>query len=135
VIPYADFTYFGVLLYAVVPTLILGLFGRGNWRWALFVTAAILVVQYHGLVEHSLWPNGTRVLDPTRVRCLAVADCALVRRGRRTRRLGFLLQRGGKRFATARGEIIAGCLVRQPIRFFGHVVCHISCPRFCILSA
>jgi membrane protein involved in D-alanine export len=50
VIPYADFTFFGLLLYAVIPTLILGLFGRAGWRWALFVTAAMLVVQYHGLL-------------------------------------------------------------------------------------
>ena len=61
-IPYADFTFFGLLLYAVVPTLILGLFGRANWRWALFVTAAMLVVQYHrlltihsGLAVRELW--------------------------------------------------------------------------------
>jgi membrane protein involved in D-alanine export len=46
VIPYADFTYFVLLLYAVVPTLILGLLGRAGWRWALLVTAAMLFVQY-----------------------------------------------------------------------------------------
>ena len=47
-IPYADFTYFGLLLYAVVPTLILGMFGRAGWRWALFVTVAMLLLQYNG---------------------------------------------------------------------------------------
>jgi len=46
VIPYADFTFFGLLLYAVVPTLILGLLGRANWRWALLLTAIMLVIQY-----------------------------------------------------------------------------------------
>jgi membrane protein involved in D-alanine export len=51
VIPYADFTYFGVLLYAVVPTLILGLFGRAGWRWALLVTGGMLLVQYQGLLN------------------------------------------------------------------------------------
>jgi membrane protein involved in D-alanine export len=51
VIPYADFTYFGLLLYAVVPTLILGLFGKAGWRWATLVTAAILIVQYHGILH------------------------------------------------------------------------------------
>ena len=50
-IPYSDFTFFGLLLYAVVPTLILGLFGRAGWRWALFVTAVMLVLQYHGLLN------------------------------------------------------------------------------------
>lgn len=44
--PYADFTFFGLLLYAVVPTLILGLLGRANWRWALLLTAIMLVIQY-----------------------------------------------------------------------------------------
>jgi membrane protein involved in D-alanine export len=48
VIPYADFTYFGLLLYAAVPTLILGLFGKAGWRWAALVTAGMLLVQYHG---------------------------------------------------------------------------------------
>ncbi len=52
-IPYADFTYFGVLLYAVVPTLILGLFGRAGWRWALLVTGGMLLVQYHGWLHIS----------------------------------------------------------------------------------
>ena len=47
-IPYTDFTFFGLLLYAVVPTLILGLFGRAGWRWALLVTAVMFVLQYHG---------------------------------------------------------------------------------------
>jgi membrane protein involved in D-alanine export len=51
VIPYADFTYFGLLLYAVVPTFILGLFGKAGWRWATLVTAAMLIVQYHGSLD------------------------------------------------------------------------------------
>jgi membrane protein involved in D-alanine export len=55
VIPYADFTFFGVLLYAVVPTLILGMFGRAGWRWALFVTAVMLIVQYYGVLN--IHPN------------------------------------------------------------------------------
>ena len=50
-IPYADFIYFGVLLYAVIPTLILGAFGRAGWRWALFVTLVMLVIQYSGAVH------------------------------------------------------------------------------------
>src|SRR4029077_13973358 len=51
VIPYADCTYFGLLLYAAVPTLILGLFGKAGWRWATLVTAGMLLVQYHGLLN------------------------------------------------------------------------------------
>ena len=46
-IPYADFTYFVLLLYVAVPTLILGVLGLAGWRWALLVTVAMLLVQYH----------------------------------------------------------------------------------------
>jgi len=47
VIPYADVTYFVLLVYVAVPTLIFGLLGRAGWRWALLVTVAMLLVQYH----------------------------------------------------------------------------------------
>jgi membrane protein involved in D-alanine export len=50
-IPYAGFTYFVVLLYAAVPTLILGVFGRAGWRWALLVTAVMLLVQYQDVIH------------------------------------------------------------------------------------
>jgi membrane protein involved in D-alanine export len=51
VIPYADFAYFVLLLYAAVPTLILGLLGRAGWRWALLVTAAMLIAQYQDVLH------------------------------------------------------------------------------------
>jgi len=51
VIPYADFTFFGLLLYAIVPTLILGLLGRANWPWALLLTAIMLVIQYQAKLK------------------------------------------------------------------------------------
>jgi membrane protein involved in D-alanine export len=51
VIPYADFTYFVLLLYLAVPTVILGLFGRAGWRWALLVTAVMLLVQYQEMLH------------------------------------------------------------------------------------
>src|SRR5262249_45633941 len=38
-------------LYAAVPTLVLGLFGKAGWRWATLVTAGMLFVQYHGLIN------------------------------------------------------------------------------------
>ena len=50
-IPYADFTYFVLLLYVAVPTVILGVFGRAGWRWALLVTTVMLLVQYHDLLH------------------------------------------------------------------------------------
>ena len=45
-IPYSDFTYFGLLLYAAIPTIILGCFGWANRWWALIVTALFLVLQF-----------------------------------------------------------------------------------------
>src|SRR5689334_22662579 len=53
--PYADFLYFGLLLYPVVPTVILGLVGRLTRRWILLVTLAALAVQYAGALP--LWPR------------------------------------------------------------------------------
>jgi membrane protein involved in D-alanine export len=47
VTPYSDFTYFGLLLYAVIPTILLGLFGRANSRWALVVALAFLGLQFN----------------------------------------------------------------------------------------
>ncbi len=49
--PYADFTYFAVLLYVLVPTLVLGVIGRLSWRWVLGITAVMLAVQYGGTVR------------------------------------------------------------------------------------
>ena len=50
-IPYADFTYFVLMLYVAVPTVILGLFGRAGWRWALLITTVMLVVQYQDVLH------------------------------------------------------------------------------------
>lgn len=44
--PYADFTYFGLLLYLVIPTIVLGMFGKANARWALFATVVAAVVHF-----------------------------------------------------------------------------------------
>ena len=49
--PYADFTYFVLLLYVAVPTVILGLFGRAGWRWALLITTVMLVMQYQDVLH------------------------------------------------------------------------------------
>jgi membrane protein involved in D-alanine export len=51
VIPYADFTYFVLLLYVAVPTVVLGLFGRAAWRWATAVTLVMLLIQYQDWVR------------------------------------------------------------------------------------
>ena len=51
--PYADFLYFGVLLYVVVPTLVLGWLGWLNRRWVALVMLAMLVVQYGGMLHIS----------------------------------------------------------------------------------
>ena len=60
--PYADFNYLGLLLYAIVPTLVLGVFGKANWRWTLFVCLVAATVHFSesvtlpgGLVLRELW--------------------------------------------------------------------------------
>ena len=50
-IPYANFTFFGILLYAVVPTLILGIMGQAGRYWALWVTLLYFVGQFLGGLE------------------------------------------------------------------------------------
>src|SRR5262249_21137439 len=52
-IPYADFLYFGVLLYVIVPTVILGLAGGASGRWILIATLGMLAVQYGGVPAES----------------------------------------------------------------------------------
>jgi membrane protein involved in D-alanine export len=44
-LPFGDFTYFGLLLYVVVPTVVLGLLGRANRHWTLAATVVVLGVQ------------------------------------------------------------------------------------------
>jgi len=60
--PYADFTYFGLLLYVVLPTLLLGCFGLANRRWTLFVVVLAATVHFStkltlpgGLVLREFW--------------------------------------------------------------------------------
>ena len=53
--PYADFTYFGLLLYIVIPTIVLGLFGWANARWALFATVIVCIVQFTD--DLTVWPG------------------------------------------------------------------------------
>ncbi|MEQ1861568.1 MAG: D-alanyl-lipoteichoic acid biosynthesis protein DltB [Chthoniobacteraceae bacterium] len=50
-LPYGDFTYFGLLLYVVVPTIALGLLGRAGWRWTLCCTALVLAVQLSAVLK------------------------------------------------------------------------------------
>jgi membrane protein involved in D-alanine export len=50
-IPYADFTFFGIMLYAVIPTLILGLMGRLSGSWAFCLTLLYLIGQFSSKLE------------------------------------------------------------------------------------
>ena len=52
-IPYADFLYFGILLYLFLPTLLIRRFVGFSRAWVLLATAAMLLVQY-GSVAHLL---------------------------------------------------------------------------------
>src|SRR5262249_29410896 len=50
-VPYADFLYFGVALYLLVPTLLVRLLGRPARAWIVVATLLMLAVQYAGLVH------------------------------------------------------------------------------------
>ena len=50
-IPYADFLYFGILLYIAVPTLLIRRWLGFSRTWVLLATAAMLVVQYATIVH------------------------------------------------------------------------------------
>jgi hypothetical protein len=50
-IPYANFTFFGIMLFAVIPTLILGTMGLAGRYWVFCVTLLYLVGQYSGPLE------------------------------------------------------------------------------------
>jgi membrane protein involved in D-alanine export len=54
-IPYATFTYFGVLLYPVVPAVLLRIVLRRIWVWTLIATLLMLVMQYSG--TFTIWPS------------------------------------------------------------------------------
>ncbi|MBM3124384.1 MAG: D-alanyl-lipoteichoic acid biosynthesis protein DltB [Chloroflexi bacterium] len=56
-IPFTDFLYFGISLYALVPALFAGLFRRAWKTWLLVATCVMLVVQY----SQSRWILGTEV--------------------------------------------------------------------------
>ncbi|HEY6841197.1 MAG TPA: D-alanyl-lipoteichoic acid biosynthesis protein DltB [Chthoniobacterales bacterium] len=45
-IPYANFSFFGLMLYVVVPTILLGIIGRAGRRWAFAITILYLIAQF-----------------------------------------------------------------------------------------
>jgi len=45
--PFADFSYFALLLYLAIPTILLGLFGKANARWVFFITVAMTALQFY----------------------------------------------------------------------------------------
>src|SRR5580658_9308722 len=55
-IPYADFLYFGILLYIALPTLLIRRLLGFSRVWVLLATAAMLIVQY-GTIVHLLPVN------------------------------------------------------------------------------
>jgi len=49
--PYVDFTYFGLMLYPILPTLFLGWFGRRVQYWLLMANSLVLVVLYSSVTN------------------------------------------------------------------------------------
>jgi membrane protein involved in D-alanine export len=52
--PYADFIFFGLSLYVVIPTIVLGLLGKASSRWAFVVTVISLIVLLSDS-SHMIW--------------------------------------------------------------------------------
>jgi membrane protein involved in D-alanine export len=50
-IPFANFTFFGIMLYVVIPTVALGIAGRAGRRWAFFITLLYLIGQFRGKLD------------------------------------------------------------------------------------
>jgi membrane protein involved in D-alanine export len=50
-IPYANITFFGIMLYAVIPTLILGIMGHAGRYWVFWVTLLYFIGQFSGELE------------------------------------------------------------------------------------
>ena len=74
-IPFASFTYFGVLLYVVIPSVAVGLFGRARRLILPVATAVMLVVQYG--VTTTVWPGGPAVTTLWLVLAFALAQWAV----------------------------------------------------------
>lgn len=89
-IPYTDFLYFGISLYALVPGVLLGLLRR-FWRtWAAIATVIMLAVQYLGLGSDISWPiNAFLLVLIYAVLQWIVAVLFLLLRRRTTGRFGF----------------------------------------------
>src|ERR1700761_237597 len=68
--PYANFLFFGsMLLYLVIPTMVMGWFGRANAKWCLLLTVLLLplplwdfVSPKPGLEIRQLWIAGAYCL-------------------------------------------------------------------------
>lgn len=89
-IPYSDFLYFGISLYALLPAMVLRLLKR-FWRpWLVISTLFMLAVQYLGLTEDVTWPiNALVIVIGYAVAQWLVAAVWLAVRRRGARRMGF----------------------------------------------
>ena len=89
-IPYTDFLYFGVSLYALVPALLLG-FMKRVWRaWAVIATAFMLVIQNLGTRAGDASPfNGVLLIAVYAVSQWLIAALFLVIRKRGVNRFVF----------------------------------------------
>ena len=61
-IPFSDFHYFGLLLYILIPTIALGMFGRANRAWTLIATLLVGVLNFSDdlplrpdVIVHEIW--------------------------------------------------------------------------------
>ena len=119
-IPYTDFLYFGISLYALVPAVVLG-FVRRFWRaWAAIATAFMLAVQYLGILSEARWPmNGLVLILGYAVSQWLVATVFLVLRRRGASRIALYcsILLGLLPLLSARYAAFAG--IEYPLVFVG----------------
>jgi membrane protein involved in D-alanine export len=90
VIPYADFLYFGISLYALVPAMLLGLVRRFGRAWIVIASLFMLSVQYLGITGNVSWPlNGLVVVLAYAASQWLVATAWMSVRRRGPTRVGF----------------------------------------------
>src|SRR5262249_47727787 len=76
-IPYATFTYFGVLLYVAIPSIVVGLVWRARWLLLPAATVAMLAVQY--AIPTTVWVDGPTLTTLWLVLGFALGQWAVAR--------------------------------------------------------
>lgn len=119
-IPYIDFLYFGISLYALIPAVVLGLLQRFRRLWLVIATVFMLAVQYLGIAADIQWPlNGLVLVVTYALTQLLIASLFLALRRRAAHRPVFyvFIFLGLLPLLAARYASVAG--IEYPLVFVG----------------